>query len=93
MIIVHMYKLILSCLNRINKFALLRIRCFGIFGIRLTETEAIDVWTHCKVLSYVLFVACNIIKNENRIRKRLTWRNDVTVIGKCKVINFFYQCQ
>jgi len=65
-------------------------KMFWYLRMRLTEIKAIDVRvsTHCKVISYiVLFIICNVIKNENRIWKCLARWNDVAVIGKCKITN------
>jgi len=85
MIIVYIqmgFRLVPSCLNRINKFVLLYIKCFGIFAYVIcvylchyvTQIKAVNVrvLTHRKVLSdRVLLVACHIIEDKNGIWKCL----------------------
>jgi len=63
--------------------------------IRLTDRNSRrprDV--HRKVLSdRVLFVTCHIIEDKNEIWKRTIWWNYIAIIEKCKITDFFNQCQ
>jgi len=62
------FRLIPSCLNRINRFALSRIRCLGILAWWLAEIKTVDVWvsTHREIFSHsILLIACYIIEDED----------------------------
>ena len=58
--------------------------------VRLIEIEAVDT----PPLQSTLIASCllNIIKDKDRIRKRLVQWNDVAISRKCKITNFFDRC-
>jgi len=90
MIIVYStcFRLVLSYLNRINRFALLRYKILRYLCICLTEIKTVDVRvsTHRKEFSdCILLIACHVVKNKYRTWKRLVWWNNIAIIGECKI--------